>query len=131
MEIEVFSLCDGAYNYNGRLTIVGTFDQLNISSAPQRSRVSIAVKVTVSPHEVTNGSRMVLSFKDAQGNNVAQEVVSQVNNLPQNVNRVHLAIAASVDLNISSPGMHKVKLMLNDNTLIEKEFPVVLVQHNQ
>lgn len=47
MTIELFSLCDGAYNYNGKLTIVGTLASLSPTSLPVRIKIGVAMRIRV------------------------------------------------------------------------------------
>lgn len=51
MNIELFTLCDGAYNYNGKLTIVGTLDVMNAESVPATAQIGIAMKLRFAPEE--------------------------------------------------------------------------------
>ena len=128
MDIELFCLCDGAFNYNGKLTIVGTYDQLRIASIPMTVRVSIALKLNVPLNDLSNNSRIVLSFKDAHGNQVAPDVVNEVSTIPQNAAVIHLAMAVSVELNISELGPHRILLSFNNNLIKTKDFSIVLRQ---
>lgn len=125
MDTEIFCLCDGAYNYNGRLTIVGTYDQLILQTVPQNARISIAVKLNIPRDRINNGSRVVLSFKDPNGNAVAGDIVNEVSNIPQNADMIHLAMAANIDLNVADVGVYKVELSINNELLKTKMFPIV------
>lgn len=51
MDIRLFTLCDGAYNYNGKLTIVGTTDNIKVPHFPATVSFGIAVKVSFPPQE--------------------------------------------------------------------------------
>ena len=51
MKIEFFTFCDGAYNYDGRLTIVGTYDDIKAQSFPWKTNMSFALKLLVSNDE--------------------------------------------------------------------------------
>ena len=66
MKYELFALCDGAFNYNGRLTIVGTYDNVAAKSFPWITDITFAIKLFVPKTEV--GAKMVsLHFLDDKG----------------------------------------------------------------
>ena len=74
MDIRVFTLCDGAYNYNGKLTIVGTVDHIKVSKVPAIASIGLALKVT----NIAGGGekkRITIIFKTATGENMAPEIV--------------------------------------------------------
>lgn len=126
MDIEVFCLCDGAYNYNGKLTIVGTYDQLIVESIPQKCRLAVALKLNVHPDEVSDGTKIMLSFKDSQSNQVAKDIVNTITVIPKGVDIIHLAMAVSIDLSIAEVGVHRVELSMNDTLIKKKEFLIAL-----
>lgn len=51
MEIRIFTLCDGAFNYNGKLTIVGTTDAIKVAKVPSNIDISLAIKLSFSSDE--------------------------------------------------------------------------------
>lgn len=76
MNIRVFTLCDGAYNYNGKLTLVGTIDNLKAPKYPHAADVSLAIKVSFTPSE--NGDKTVsIRFQDFAGNLLLPEMQSK------------------------------------------------------
>jgi len=126
MEVEVFSLCDGAFNYSGKLTIVGTYDQLNVQSVPFSARASIAVKLNLDENEIHSGSVLSISFKDPSGNPVSADVVNTIGPLADGIQIRHVAMAASANLNISLPGKHSVELFVDGRLIRQKFFDVVV-----
>lgn len=126
MEIEVFALCDGAFNYGGKLTVVGTYDRLNIPTVPSSARVSLAVKLNFDDNEVRSGSIIKLSFKDSLGNLVSGDITHTVGALNDNTSIRHIAMAVNSDLNISVEGVHTVELYLNDTLMLRKDFTIAV-----
>ena len=51
MNVLIFTLCDGAYNYNGKLTIVGTTDNIKVSKYPAFVSIGFAFKISFTPQE--------------------------------------------------------------------------------
>ena len=51
MNIRLFTLCDGAYNYSGKLTVVGTTDNIKVQKFPSSITIGLAIKVSFSPQE--------------------------------------------------------------------------------
>lgn len=57
MEIEIFTLCDYAQDNNGKLTIVGTFDSINVASFPTDSPPCyMAMRIRIANSEAGNHS---------------------------------------------------------------------------
>lgn len=69
MEYEIFTICDNAQNYNGKLVIVGTFDTIFSQSFPLTyDAFSLAVKINCPTEEFKDGTLQV-SLKDEKGGN--------------------------------------------------------------
>lgn len=126
MDIEIFCFCDGAFNYDGKLTIVGTYDQLLVNTIPQKVRLSVALKLNIQPNEINDGSKFILSFKDTHGNQVAKDVVNEIKQVPHTGEIIHLAMVINIELNVSEVGIHRVELSFNDKLLKTKLLPVAL-----
>ena len=52
MVIELFTLSDGAFNYNGKLTIVGALTTINLESLPSRVKTALAMRMRVYSEDV-------------------------------------------------------------------------------
>lgn len=44
MKLSLFTLCEGAFNHNGHLTIVNTIDFLNVGKLPFQQPLGVALK---------------------------------------------------------------------------------------
>lgn len=52
MTIDVFAFCDFAQDNNGKFTVIGTFNMLNVSNLPTfHQNFYLALKMTFSPEE--------------------------------------------------------------------------------
>lgn len=78
MTIELFSLCDGAYNYNGKLTIVGTLASLSPTSLPVRIKIGVAMRIRVENGE-TGEKDMHIRFKAPDGNYLPIDMAAKLN----------------------------------------------------
>lgn len=118
MDIRVFTLCDGAYNYNGKLTIVGTVDHIKVSKIPTLASIGLAVKIT---NVGGKGEKqaITINFKTAAGENMAPEISFEAETKEQ------VVIAGNIDgLNIRELGDCFVELKISD-TLFTLPFKVV------
>ena len=62
MEYEIFTICDNAQNYNGKLVIVGTFDTVSSPKYPfVQELFSLAIKINCQTSEFKDGSYRYLS----------------------------------------------------------------------
>ena len=129
MDLEIFCFCDGAFNYGGKLTIVGTYDQLRLETVPQNVKVAIALKLNIPRAELREGSKLVLSFIDSRDNQIAGNIDYNIVGIPEEAKVIHIALASSVDFNITTFGLHSAVLSLDGKVLKVKEFEIVQVQN--
>lgn len=54
MKVELFTICEGAFNHRGHLTIINTKDRLSASALPCRISFGIALKFYADPGEVVH-----------------------------------------------------------------------------
>ena len=74
MKIEVFSLCDAAVDYGGKLSLLGAFDGIFAREAPVvHPQCAIALRVRVSRAE-EGRHEIVINFIDADGHLVMPSV---------------------------------------------------------
>ena len=127
MDLDIFTLCDGAYNYNGKLTLVGTYDQIVINNIPQTFRSSLAVKIKFLPDDIKNDTVFSVNYLDNQNNLIGNYKIN-IPKPPVNANHLTVALAINKDLKISTSGEIRIQLLLdNDNLLIEKKVQVRVV----
>lgn len=126
MEIEVFTLCDGAFNYSGKLTIIGTYDRLTVQSIPFSAKVSLAVKLYVGDNEVRNGTTIKVSYKDPLENPISADIINTIGGLQERAQVKHIAMAVNTTLNITEAGVHSVELYVDDVLIRNINFEVVV-----
>ena len=127
MGIDVFTLCDGAFNYSGKLTIVGTYDQLNVNTIPINVRVSLAIKLSFEENEIHNGSVIKVAFRNSLNNPVSADIHNTIGVLPDNVKVRHVAMAISAEIKIAEAGIHYVELYVDDTLMGRKDFSVEII----
>lgn len=109
MELRVFTLCDGAYNYNGKLTIVGTADNLKVPKVPVLASIGLAVKIIVDEDSIKK-DEIRINFKTISGENMTPEIKFEAEIKNQ------IVIAGNVDgLNIKELGDCYVELKVGSN----------------
>lgn len=112
MDIRVFTLCDGAFNYNGKLTIVGTVDHIKVPKVPVVASIGLAVKIT----NVGGGGekkKISINFRTAAGESMAPEIVFEAETKEQ------LIIAGNIDgLNIKELGDCVVEMKIGNNEFL-------------
>lgn len=116
MQVEFFTLCDGAYNYNGKLTIVGTVDGIKLSSLPGIADFSIAMKLLVMPEE--HGKKEVsIHIIDPLENEIPTNIVMNFE-VESNSEDSHLSIAIGMHgVPFKQEGRHMIKVQLGDELL--------------
>lgn len=116
MNIRLFTLCDGAYNYNGKLTVVGTTDNIKVGRFPATVNIGIAVKVSFPPQEY--GTKvMKIQIQDSGNMNVLQEIVlPSTDAKSKEGEEARLALAGNIQgLNFDREGWYVVRLFINDD----------------
>lgn len=119
MQIRVFTLCDGAYNYNGKLTIVGTTDNIKVPRTPAIVSIGLAIKVSFEPNEYGE-KRLSVKIIDSENNSVMTPLV-----LPPTEARARggeeakIVLAGNLQgLSVNNDGDYRVVLTINDEDYI-------------
>ena len=124
MKTILFTLCDGAFNYGGKLTVVGTYDRITIPAIPGSPKTSFALKFRVPVSELDQNAEIRVEFVDANGNPVSGPVSKSVGIPESDTGNIHLAMVGSVQLNISETGTHKMICYIDNRQVEELEFYV-------
>ncbi|MBP5540241.1 MAG: hypothetical protein J6X88_01200 [Bacteroidales bacterium] len=118
MEVRVFTLCDGAYNYNGKLTIVGTIDNIKVPKTPVITSVGLAIKIALTANE-SGKKKINIYFKTKDGELMAPEITFDAEIKDQ------IIIAGIVDgIKVNEIGDCVVELMVG-NSLFTLPFKIV------
>lgn len=119
MEVEIFTLCDFAQDNHGKLTIVGTFDNINVNSFPSESpNYSIAMRLRVANSEAGNHT-MHIKCLDENGveiNNLALKAEFTVMpNQKAPYSGINLVLNLKKPLRFERPGRLNFELYLDDD----------------
>ncbi len=114
MEYEIFTICDNAQNYNGKLVIVGTFDTIFSQSFPLTyDAFSLAVKINCPTNEFKDGTLQVNLKNEKNGEDVCPSVTMTV---PLNNNNPEQVLTLALNFNkvlFPEPGEYFVELKFN------------------
>jgi len=123
MKVELFTLCDGAYNYNGKLTIVGTVDTFTVSSLPKPINFGIAIRILLDPKD-EGLHNLRISFRNPDGTVHPGEL--NVNfEAKQASESYHISLAAKVtELPFQSEGVHKAIVSLDGDFVLDS--PIIV-----
>lgn len=123
MKVELYALCQGAFNSNGQLTIVNTIDNFVVPTFPARVSFGLALKLYILPEEE---GKKVLSISILYKDNK-----SIIPPIPANlhVERLDKASHIAIALNLQNvlfekPGEYDVHLELDGERLDNYAFEI-------
>lgn len=121
MEYEIFTICDNAQNYNGKLVIVGTFDTIFSQGFPfVFESFSVAIKINCLTEEFKNGMLQAHLKEEKGGKDVCAPFTIQV---PIDRNRTEQVITLVLNFNkviFNEPGEYYIELKFNGDTKYKK-----------
>jgi len=124
MTIELFSLCDGAYNYNGKLTIVGTLNGIALPQLPAQIKVSLAMRMRVG-QEDKGEKNMIIHFVNPDGKNLPVELAVKLNIVPTEEPEAYITFAADIQgLPLDKEGHYSVDISVDDKQIGNYPFNV-------
>ena len=116
MEIEIFTLCDFAQDNNGKLTVVGTFDNINSKQFPvTQPNFCVACRLRFAEKEAGTHD-MRLRFIDGNGNELLQPIQGQMN-IPAAKNGQYSTVNLVFNLNnikFEKAGRYSFELYIDD-----------------
>ncbi|RYZ53797.1 MAG: hypothetical protein EOP49_06570 [Sphingobacteriales bacterium] len=116
MEIEIFTLCDFAQEWGGKLFINGTFDMINARSFPTTlNACTIAGKLRFSNKE-TGEHEFRLKIVDSTGKDLVQPIQGNIN-VPESpafidYSTIHFAVNL-MQFQIPAAGSYAIELYLD------------------
>lgn len=124
MVVEIFSICDAATDYSGRLNILGAFEGIAAITAPiARDRCSLAVRIRFQVEE-TGAHVMDVRFVDPAGALIAPKMeatfdvkigagrMSGAHNLVLNINRLLFPVFGNYEIQLWVDGEQRSSLPL-------------------
>lgn len=123
MKVELYALCQGAYNSNGQLTIVNTIDNFGVSSFPARISFGLALKFYIIPEE--EGEKVLsISILDKDKKSIIPPIPANIH-IERLDHASHIAIALNLqNVLFEKSGKYDVHLELDGNRLDNFAFEV-------
>ena len=124
MKLEIFTLCDSAVDYAGKLCILGAFDRIRSKEAPAVVQ-HCAVAARFRFHRIEDGAhRIRVTFADEDGKTVLPQVNAEVTvkfgeaspsvtfNLVMGINTLKLERFGEYTVDLAVDGVHQGSLPL-------------------
>ncbi len=118
MDIHVATLCDSAVDYNGKLCVLGTFDQIISRSAPiVHPQCALALRVCFKSAD-EGVHKLGVHFIDADGKAVFPPFEPQIEvRLPADGDFITRNIVLNLQgLKFEQPGLYSVEITFDDQT---------------
>lgn len=132
MNIEVFSLCDAAADYSGKLSLLGTYDAIFASSFPAKVHALVyAIRIRLRRDE--GGSHEIkINTIDYDGRHVLAPFVAMLNaNLPEGHDSMAFnVIVTSGNVVFPRPGTHRADLLIDNQVLASIPLSIRGVGHS-
>lgn len=114
MEIEIFTLCDYATDNGGKLTVVGTFDNVTTQSLPIIQQLGIAIRLRFAAKQ-SGSHKIELKITDPAKSSLAN-INGDINVPPpvEPMTYTSINMALNLGLEIKTKGVYKIELHLND-----------------
>lgn len=124
MNIELITLCEGAFNTNGRLTIVNTIDDIIANSLPWKAAIGLAVKIGI-PAGEKGEHNLSISFITEDGSAILHNLTANIN-LPFDGKDGHLVAATNIQgLSFPSYGQYFIEISVDGKPIHRLGFKVI------
>lgn len=130
METEIFTLCDFAQDAGGKLTIVGTFDQISSASFPiVHPSCSLACRLRFSEKE-KGTHHFKLRLIDSKGGEIIPAIEGNINvGMPANNQYAAINIVGNLNqLKFEKEGRYSFELYLDDEWITGLPLNLVKIQ---
>ncbi len=123
MKVELYALCQGAYNNNGQLTIVNTVDNFGVPSFPARISFGLALKFYIRPEE-EGDKTLAISILNEKGTSIIPPFPTSLH-IERFDKASHLALALNLqNVLFEAPGEYIVHLELDGQRLDNFAFEI-------
>jgi len=123
MKVELFALCQGAYNNNGQLTIVNTIDNFVVPTFPSRISFGLALKFYILPKE-EGDKTLSVSILDKEKNSIIPPIPVNLH-IEKLENASHIALALNMqNVLFVKPGEYDIHLELDGSRFDNFAFEV-------
>lgn len=125
IKVELFTLCQGAHNMNGNLTIVNTIDNIIVPSFPTRITFGLALKLYIQP-EVEGNKLLLVSIVDKYKTDLKFPRIPCNLHVDKMSKPSHINIALNLqNVLFERAGHYNVHLEINGERLDDFEFEVI------
>lgn len=123
MKVELYALCQGAFNNNGQLTIVNTVDNFGVPAFPARISFGLALKFYILPEE--EGEKVLsISILDENNKSIIPPFPANMH-IERLDHASHIAIALNLqNVLFEKPGKYDVHLELDGERLDNYAFEI-------
>ena len=123
MTIELFTLCDGAYNYNGKLTVVGSWTSISVNETPAKIPIGVAMRIRIETGE-KGKKELKIQFLNPDKTVVPTDIVATLD-IKQSKEIAYINLAAMIQgFPVTQIGQHFVKVIVDDSVIAE--YPLVI-----
>jgi hypothetical protein len=107
-------LCDGAYNYNGKITVVGTTDNIKVFKFPSKLTIGLAIKISFSPEEYGEKRVSLRILSPSSIDTIPPINLPPTDSRGKDGEEARVVIAGNLqDVNIEEEGLYTVLLIVN------------------
>lgn len=125
IKVELFTLCEGAYNHSGHLTIVNTYDNIAVKQLPTRVSFGLALKLYIQP-QVEGDKLLTIEIFNDQKENILKERLQAKIQIERVDCITHVALAVNFqNVIFTTIGKHDVHLEIDGNKLDNFAFEVL------
>jgi hypothetical protein len=129
MDIQVATLCDSAVDYNGKLCVIGTFDQIFARQMPVvHPQCALALRICFKPGDEGN-HKLGINFVDEDGQSVIRPFEP---NMDVKLPGEGIFITRNIVLNLQGikfekKGLYEVQISIDDRPVASVPLRVALV----
>lgn len=124
MKVELLAISEGAYNHNGRLTLVEAFDVMHVQRVPAEAAVGLAAKILFNPED-TGRHTMIIRVSHSGQQNAIADFNSEID-VPNDPEGGKLLMAANVrGFKIPFDGSYSLSLLIDGNEINSTTFKVI------
>ena len=131
MEVEIFALCDAAADYGGKLSLLGTFDSIQVKQFPA-THPHCAVALRVRFERIEEGNHRVrINIVDEDGHSIGPSVDGNIEvKFPPNASSVCTNMVLNINgMKFEKPGRYAIDLAIDARH--EKSLPINVAQIDQ
>lgn len=124
IKVELFALCEGAFDNEGHLTIVNTHDHFLLRELPGCVSFGLAFKFYIQP-QIEGDKTLTIAIIDADGHDVISPKLSAKFKLSKQNNASHIAMAINLqNVLFTKVGKYDVHLEIDNEKLDNFAFEV-------